>query len=555
MEKKFRLNVYNREPKPRSPRLRGTGVSVSHGGAAVKLTVSGSGNAGESHSHDNKADLDKLSTDANDYIFITQPHDTADGDSVLSTVKARAGEADHAASAADLDADSPARAQFLSSVADDIAEGRITFQQGLTAVLSAIFKQGAEFGNFTSSMLGGTGAGVDASGNAEFESLRVRSALEVMELIINRLSALEGDQLLTEADTVESVANNGDGTYSLSLRPKWDGYFTALTPGTVLKGIVNTLTSGSGVYRTSWMRVNSVNPPLNHIEVSLYPDAEVPSGTNYPPCELMKIARWGHQTDTSRQSCLYLSSTEGRIVRLVGVTKPIIDSTNYGATFGTLPDFIASDPTLPVIPGQDYVYARGLVAEDIIQIDYQGRPRVTIVDRGPWSATADYYHEERNPATGTYETSDVWYRGCRYRCMTSGTHAAPAWNSTAWAMVEGNPDFSVAFADTDYLFDPDNFNVTLQIIARLHNIDVTADILPSDVVWTRYSEDADGVERTASDTAWALRRAGAGLSLTLTAADIDFNGYMPRTVRFTATVTLRDGMGEVAATEQASFEY
>lgn len=555
MEKKFRLNVYNREPKPRSPRLRGTGVSVSHGGATVKLTVSGSGNAGESHSHDNKADLDKLSTDANDYIFITQPHDTADGDSVLSTVKARAGEADHAASAADLDADSPARAQFLSSVADDIAEGRITFQQGLTAVLSAIFKQGAEFGNFTSSMLGGTGAGVDASGNAEFESLRVRSALEVMELIINRLSALEGDQLLTEADTVESVANNGDGTYSLSLRPKWDGYFTALTPGTVLKGIVNTLTSGSGVYRTSWMRVNSVNPPLNHIEVSLYPDAEVPSGTNYPPCELMKIARWGHQTDTSRQSCLYLSSTEGRIVRLVGVTKPIIDSTNYGATFGTLPDFIASDPTLPVIPGQDYVYARGLVAEDIIQIDYQGRPRVTIVDRGPWSATADYYHEERNPATGTYETSDVWYRGCRYRCMTSGTHAAPAWNSTAWAMVEGNPDFSVAFADTDYLFDPDNFNVTLQIIARLHNIDVTADILPSDVVWTRYSEDADGVERTASDTAWALRRAGAGLSLTLTAADIDFNGYMPRTVRFTATVTLRDGMGEVAATEQASFEY
>ncbi|MGM9871318.1 MAG: hypothetical protein ACI31E_05950 [Muribaculaceae bacterium] len=555
MEKKFRLNVYNREPKPRSSRLRGTGVSVSHGGSVVKLTVSGADSAGESHSHDNKADLDKLSTDANDYIFVTQPHDTADGGASISTHKARAGEADHAAKAADLDDDSPVLRRFLSRVADDIAQGRITFQQGLTAVGSVIFKGGAEFGAFTPSLLSGTGAAVDASGNAEVESLRVRSALEVMELIINRLSALEGDQLLTESDSVESVTDNGDGTLSLSLRSKWDGYFTAITPGTVLKGIVNTLASGSGAYRTSWMRVNSVNPPLNRIEVSLYPDAEVPSGTNYPPCELMKIARWGHQTDPNRQSCLYLSSTEGRIVRLVGVTKPIIDSTNYGATFGTLPDFIASDPTLPVIPGQDYVYARGLVAEDIIQIDYQGRPRVTIVDRGPWSATADYYHEERNPATGTYETSDVWYRGCRYRCMTSGTHAAPAWDSTAWAMVEGNPDFSVAFADTDYLFDPDNFNLTLQIIARLHNIDVTADILPSDVVWTRYSEDADGVERTASDTAWALRRAGAGLTLALTTDDIDFNGYMPRTVRFTATVTLRDGMGEAAATEQASFEY
>ena len=122
-------------------------------------------------------------------------------------------------------------------------------------------------------------------------------------------------------------------------------------------------------------------------------------------------------------------------------------------------------------------------------------------------------------------------------------------------MLEGNPDFMVEFAETDYLFDLDNFDVTLVIIAWLHNIDITQNILDTDVVWTRYSEDAQGVPRVASDNAWAIKRAGAGKSLHLTAADIDFNGYIPKTIKFTATVTLRDGMGNVAAEEQAIFEY
>ena len=210
---------------------------------------------------------------------------------------------------------------------------------------------------------------------------------------------------------------------------------------------------------------------------------------------------------------------------------------------------------LPLIEGQDYVYARGLITQDIIRIDYQGKPIVTYVDRGQWKAAADYYNETSNSSTGVYETSDVWYMGCKYRCLKTGTHNPPAWNSTEWAMLEGNPDFMVEFAETDYLFDPDNFDVTLVIIAWLHNIDITQNILDTDVVWTRYSEDAQGVPRVASDNAWAIKRAGAGKSLHLTAADIDFNGYIPKTIKFTATVTLRDGMGNVAAEEQAIFEY
>ena len=507
------------------------------------------------HTHANKNALDQITTDANGYLYLTQNKETQDdeGNDIIEriTEKVKAGFADMAY---DLTEDSPVREQFLSRLADDVAKGNLTFEKMLTVLGLSLFKGGAQFGEFIKSLYAGKGAGIDELGNAEFESVRVRSYFECMELIINRLSAIEGDQILTEADTIESVDDLGDNCYGLHLRSKWEGYFTAQYPNNVLKGIINTLATGSGVYYTSWMRVNSVNTANNYIEVTLYPDSEVPAGTNYPPCEMMKIARWGNQTDTKRQSCIYLSSTEGRIARLTGVTKPIIDATNYGATFGTLPEFLLT-MDLPIIEGQDYVYARGLIVQDIIRIDYQGQPVCEIVDRGQWSADADYYCKALNPTTGQYEISDVWYMGCKYRCAKTGTKTAPAWNNTDWAMIEGNPEFTVEFADTDYIFDPDRFALTLTIIAKLYNIDITDDILDADVQWTRYSEDANGNERVASDTAWALKRANEGKSIDLTVADCDFNGYIPKTLKFIATVTLRDGMGNEAGTQSAVFEY
>ncbi|MBQ4533103.1 MAG: hypothetical protein IJA24_07690 [Alistipes sp.] len=553
----YELKIHKRGARPRSERLRELGSESSGNAGSTVVTVTGGSNAptGNDHYHTNKAALDQITTDTNGYQYLTRLKEgtDAEGNEVYEQVteKVKAGFADIAK---DLSEDSPVRQQFLSRLADDVAKGNITFEKMIAVLGLSLFKGGAQFGEFIKSLYAGKGAGIDANGNAEFESVRVRSYFECVEFIVNRLAAIEGDQILTEGDTIERVDDLGDNCYGLHLKSKWDGYFTAQYPNNVLKGIVNTLAAGSGVYYTSWLRVNSVNTANNYIEVTLYPDEETPAGKNYPPCEMMKIARWGNQTDKTRQSCIYLSSTEGRIVRLTGVTKPIIDAANYGATFGTLPEFLQA-MDLPTIEGQDYVYARGLIVQDIIRIDYQGKPVCTVVDRGAWSATADYYCEALNPTTGVYEISDVWYNGCKYRCAKTGTTTAPAWNNTDWAMVEGNPEFTVEFADTDYIFDPDRFNLTLSIIAKLYNMDVTADILDADVQWTRYSEDADGVERVISDQAWALKRAGAGKSIDLTIDDCDFNGYMPKTIKFIATVTLRDGMGNEAGTDTAIFQY
>lgn len=557
MNKEYTAKTTTRSPRPRSKRLREQGIGSS---ASATVVMSGTGGgtvaAGDGHTHANKPSLDQITTDNEGYQYLTQIRETEDPETgetteAQVTEKVKAGFADVAK---DLSEDSPVRQQFLSRLVDDVAKGNITFEKAISVLGLATFSGGAEFGQFIKSLYAGKGAGIDAAGNAEFESVRVRSYFECLELIINRLSAIEGDQLLTEADTIERVEDLGDNCYGLYLKSKWDGYFTAQYPGNVLKGIINTLATGSGVYYTSWLRVNSVNTAANYIEVTLYPGEETPAGTNYPPCEMMKIARWGNQTDVTRQSCIYLSSTEGRIVRLTGVTKPIIDGINYGASFGTLPEFLRA-LDLPIIEGQDYVYARGLIVQDIIRIDYQGKPIAEVVDRGQWAAGTAYYAGDLNEETGVYEISDVWYSGCKWRCAKTGTTTAPAWNNTDWAMVEGNPEFSVDFEDTDYIFDPDRFALTLKIVAKLYNMDVTADILDNDVVWTRYSEDADGNERVASDQAWALKRAGAGKQIALTIADCDFNGYVPKTIKFIATVTLRDGMGREAGTESAIFQY
>ena len=557
MNKEYTVKTTTRSPRPRSKRLREQGIGSS---ASATVVMSGTGGgtvaAGDGHTHANKPSLDQITTDNEGYQYLTQIREIEDPETgetteAQVTEKVKAGFADVAK---DLSEDSPVRQQFLSRLVDDVAKGNITFEKAISVLGLAIFSGGAEFGQFIKSLYAGKGAGIDAAGNAEFESVRVRSYFECLELIINRLSAIEGGQLLTEADTIERVEDLGDNCYGLYLKSKWDGYFTAQYPGNVLKGIINTLATGSGVYYTSWLRVNSVNTAANYIEVTLYPGEETPAGTNYPPCEMMKIARWGNQTDATRQSCIYLSSTEGRIVRLTGVTKPITDGTNYGASFGTLPEFLRA-LDLPIIEGQDYVYARGLIVQDIIRIDYQGKPIAEVVDRGQWAAGTAYYAGDLNEETGVYEISDVWYSGCKWRCAKTGTTTAPAWNNTDWAMVEGNPEFSVDFEDTDYIFDPDRFALTLKIVAKLYNMDVTADILDNDVVWTRYSEDADGNERVASDQAWALKRAGAGKQIALTIADCDFNGYVPKTIKFIATVTLRDGMGREAGTESAIFQY
>lgn len=123
-------------------------------------------------------------------------------------------------------------------------------------------------------------------------------------------------------------------------------------------------------------------------------------------------------------------------------------------------------------------------------------------------------------------------------------------------MIEGNPAFSVDFQEAEAIYDFDNFIAPLTIVATLYGQDITDDILDTDVAWTRYTENSQGVQRVTSDTVWAEKRGGSGKSIVLTQEDLSLDSDgVPKKISFTATVILRDGMGYEADRQSVSLDY
>ena len=348
-----------------------------------------------------------------------------------------------------------ADSRYLSGIRPDTAHAPIHFAQGLTSrgiqVQGTANVEGAlSVGDFQAGM---SGAGISADGTAEVERLTVRSKLEVAEMQINRLTAMEGDWLLTESGTVEHVEQRG-AQWVLTMRRRFEGDFTAFAVHDVIKGIVSTAavrafrpntplpTPETAIYAVAWLRVESVDINENSITCSLYDNADVPGGANMQPCEGMNLARWGNTSIAERRSCLYLSSREGRIVHLQGVTAPKITPENQRAAFGSLPEFLKKELAGVVDANDDYLFARGLVVQDIIRLDAKANPIPEIVDRGNWKQGAKYYGGTRNPETKRFEISDVWRDGARWRCTTTkseGTTEEPAPNSIHWTLIQAKP--------------------------------------------------------------------------------------------------------------------
>ena len=348
-----------------------------------------------------------------------------------------------------------ADSRYLSGIRPDTAHAPIHFAQGLTA--KEVRTEGTEqvqeqlvVGDFLS---GQSGARINKDGAAEVETLTVRSRLEVAEMQINRLTAVEGDWLLTESGTVEQVEQRGT-QWVLTMRRRFEGDITAFAVHDVIKGIVSTAavrafrpntplpTPETALYAVAWLRVESVDINDNSITCSLYDNADVPGGANMQPCEGMNLARWGNTSIAERRSCLYLSSREGRIMHLQGVTAPKITAEHQRASFGTLPDFLKAELGEIVDGKDDYLFARGLVVQDIIRLDAKANPIPEIVDRGNWIKGAKYFGGTRNPETQRFEISDVWLDGARWRCTTTkseGTIETPAPNSIHWTLIQAKP--------------------------------------------------------------------------------------------------------------------
>lgn len=415
----------------------------------------------------------------------------------------------------------------------EIAERALSKQHPDSTDYLLKFLAGTEYGEFIDSMIAGKGAGIYPDGRGQFERLEVRGSAVFKEIIYNRLNAQEGDTSYSENGVIESVALESDGTYTLKLRKRWENDFTAFQEGDIVYGIVNNLFS-TGEYYASWMRVLSKNVPANSISVLSYPDSEVPGGKNYPPTELTIITRRGNAFNEDRQSYWYLSATTDKcLVWLEGVTKPVLEQNNYYMILGRLPNLDLFD-NLPVNYKHSYIFARAGIFGELYRVDWQGLPVQELVDRGFWSAEVA---SSDNPYTNTQERADtVWHYGCKWKCLMTGTADEPQYAAAGWAMLEGNPEFTIEIGSTKgWYFDIETFSTTLYITGKLYNRDVTDHILDADVSWTR---DTGNVSE---DNAWAVKRAGAGKNLPLTIDDLGPNYTNMRVCTFKAQALLRDG--------------
>ena len=395
---------------------------------------------------------------------------------------------------------------------------------------------GLEVGEAIDSLIAGKGIIADDKGRIQADRMELRSSLTVLELIFNRLSAMESDYSFSESGTIESVELLEDGTYRLPLRKRWENDFTALDENDVVYGVVNNLASGTGDHYTSWLRVLNVNTVANTITAVMYPDDEVPGGKNYPPEPLMILSHRGNPVNEDRQAYWYLSSREKCICMLDGVTKPILEENNYAIIIGKLKQLSLFD-NLPINYRHSYIYCRGIAIQDLLRIDYQGTPVRSENNRGPWSA-ADAVNNPYQSTDTVYDA--VYHIGCKWMCLSIGTTQEPKWNATDWAQIEGNSELSLVFSSNNgYNFFAGKVDAEFTPIVYWGYNDISEDVLPGDWSWTRDSG------QVTEDNAWSVAHANNGRVLHLTNEDMPSNWGATRKVKFTCTAYLRDGAGSI----------
>ena len=256
-----------------------TTSSTSYGNMAVKEAA-----------HAVKADLSNLAFEAEQAKEATH---------ALKSDKAT-----HAATAADLDSDSPAFSRWLRKDTADTAQEAINFARGLTA------------GDFAA---GSTGAGLyrDADGawSAEVDNLTVRRKLQVAELDIQRLRHIGGQVLLSPAEatiTEVDVKEDGNGKQFILRWPARDSEGNEITNDFAVDDQVICQTFNATTQRYWWRRVWDTGTVggKHYISVSYIDkignEMDCAQGSGMPQAG-DKIAVLGNRTTSDRQSAIIIA--------------------------------------------------------------------------------------------------------------------------------------------------------------------------------------------------------------------------------------------------------
>lgn len=246
---------------------------------------------------------------------------------------------------------------FLSRTADDVAEGFIEFRKGIRALSVLVdtfvetsdlqINNAAVFGQFVTGIVGGSGGRIDKDGNAELESLVLRSFLEVPELRFNRIDVVSGELWNSIAfGTIASVTVSNDGKDGTAWVHLEKTERCGLKVGDICRGIFSDFGDGkpkdeneddNGFQKTYGFSTAYFTPTaiIRNEEGEFGFQYAIQAGTKVHPCAYMKFAVYGSFTDPSRRASAYFTRSYMRYLKNVQTWK-IMPDDNIASQFGNL---------------------------------------------------------------------------------------------------------------------------------------------------------------------------------------------------------------------------
>lgn len=298
------------------------------------------------------------------------------------------------------------KSEFISKIGDDTAQGSIQFLKGLKT------------GNFQSGMHTGQGGAIDSAGNAELESLVLRSFLEVPSIRYNELEYIGEEIIIGAGAVLKDVEHLGDDRYQLTLKLE-DGQLNPFRPGDLLKGIYNMDEDGNFTgFGTTYVSVSSIDE--HEMIVILADESDVVGNRNMPPRKFMHLARIGNFTDTDRQSYISLSAKDRAITQYGGVNafakknkqgdnvRAGVVTTQWGRAEGL--EFIENFDNLPITKDSDVLYTDTLLYNKQIKVDYEGIVIKEYIDRGQWFEGMECQVTETT-------IDEVWHEAEKFRLI------------------------------------------------------------------------------------------------------------------------------------------
>lgn len=264
-------------------------------------------------------------------------------------------------------------------------------------------------------------SGYKVGKDTEVETLKVRRFLEVVEYLVNQISLIGDEVILTEGGEIDSVEILENGYYKCELREE------SVRAGELKVGdICMTDFKLENGFRKIYFEITKVG---NDNTIEVYPEDPA-----YPPQPLMTFRRRGNFTDETRQNSIRLSSHDQIIEMLSGVNSYDVTWKNRDILIGKIKDLIPEIKGLPERARQKATFfgQNMVLLGNVFQVSADGvtQERVPCY-KGLWTI-------EKAPFFYYDQVTDGY---CRYTCVhegEGGTMEEPRFDSDVWEVADGD---------------------------------------------------------------------------------------------------------------------